>query len=147
MNVKVNELMVSPVMTLSPHQTVGHAKNLMLDKQIHSLPVTGSDGQLVGIISMSDLLDGAADGTPVSKVMSTHVYTVPQYADPSVAARVMRNHKIHHVVVTHEQQIVGTLSSFDLLKLVEDHRFAMKQAPQKQNRHPRADKVGRARGA
>ena len=42
----------------------------------------------------------------------------------------MRNHRIHHVVVTHEKKVVGILSAFDLLKLVEDHRFVMKSAPQ-----------------
>jgi signal-transduction protein with cAMP-binding, CBS, and nucleotidyltransferase domain len=61
--------------------------------------------------------------------MTEKVYTVPRYDDVSSAARVMRNHKIHHVVVTHEQQVVGILSSFDLLKLVEDHRFVPKNAP------------------
>ena len=33
------------------------------------------------------------------------------------------------VVVTDERKVVGILSAFDLLKLVEDHRFQMKQAP------------------
>ena len=55
--------------------------------------------------------------------------TVPQYGDPSLAARIMRNHKIHHVIVTHEQKVVGIISSFDLLKLVEDHRYVMKNPP------------------
>ncbi len=61
--------------------------------------------------------------------MTQKVYTVPQYADPSLAARIMRKHKIHHVVVTHEKKVVGIISSFDLLKLVEEHRFVMKNAP------------------
>jgi signal-transduction protein with cAMP-binding, CBS, and nucleotidyltransferase domain len=47
----------------------------------------------------------------------------------STAARIMRNHKIHRVVVTHEHQVAGVLSAFDLLKLVEDHRFVAKNAP------------------
>ncbi|MCP4319597.1 MAG: hypothetical protein GY789_27340 [Hyphomicrobiales bacterium] len=34
----------------------------------------------------------------------------------------MRKNKIHHVVVTHQKQVVGLISSFDLLKLVEGHR-------------------------
>ena len=37
--------------------------------------------------------------------------------------------KIHHAVVTHEKKVVGMISSFDLLKLVEDHRFVMKNPP------------------
>ena len=57
------------------------------------------------------------------------VITIPEYNDASAAARVMRNHKIHHVVVTKEKEIVGIISSFDLLQLVEDHRFVMKGAP------------------
>jgi hypothetical protein len=31
--------------------------------------------------------------------------------------------------VTHEKAIVGILSSFDLLKLVEEHRFIAKPGP------------------
>ncbi len=38
----------------------------------------------------------------------------------------MRKHKIHHVVVTHEQEVVGIISSFDLLELVENRRFEAK---------------------
>ena len=66
--------------------------------------------------------------------MSNVVYVVPQYDDVSIAARVMRNHRIHHVVVTHEKKIVGILSAFDLLKLVEDHRFSMKNPPTRKRR-------------
>jgi CBS domain-containing protein len=54
---------------------------------------------------------------------------VPKYDDVSIAARVMRNHRIHHVVVTHEQAVVGVLSAFDLLKLVEGHRYVAKNPP------------------
>jgi CBS domain-containing protein len=43
-----------------------------------------------------------------------------------VAARIMRNHKIHHLMVTDEKKLIGIISSFDLLKLVEGHRFEIK---------------------
>ena len=54
---------------------------------------------------------------------------MPAYNDVSAAARVMRKHRIHHVVVTHEKSVVGIISSLDLLKLVEGHRFTAKKAP------------------
>jgi CBS domain-containing protein len=54
---------------------------------------------------------------------------VPKYDDVSIAARVMRNHRIHRVVVTHEQKVVGVLTAFDLLKLVENHRYVEKNPP------------------
>ena len=61
--------------------------------------------------------------------MSEGVRAVPAYNDVSVAARIMRKRKIHHVVVTHEKRVVGMISSFDLLQLVEGHRFSVKGAP------------------
>ena len=35
----------------------------------------------------------------------------------------------YHLVVTHEKEVVGIISSFDLLKLVEDKRFVAKAGP------------------
>jgi signal-transduction protein with cAMP-binding, CBS, and nucleotidyltransferase domain len=46
----------------------------------------------------------------------------------------MRNHGIHRVVVTHEQKVVGVLSSFDLLTLVEDRRWVAKNPPTESQR-------------
>ena len=129
MNVKVHDLMVEQVMTTTPGQTVGHVREVMQKHRISSMPVIGGDDEPVGVITTSDLIGVSGDGARVSQVMSDGVYSVPQYSDVSVAARIMRNHKIHHVVVTHEKRVVGLLSSFDLLKLVEDHRFALKNAP------------------
>lgn len=129
MNVKVRDLMVDQVMTLTPHQTVGHAKQLMREHGVHFFPVVDPERHAIGVLSSSDLLDDTPDGAPITRVMTRTVYTVPEYADPSVAARIMRNHHIHHVVVTHEKQVVGVLSTYDLLRLVEDHRYVAKQPP------------------
>ena len=38
---------------------------------------------------------------------------------------------------THEQKVVGLVSSFDLLKLVEEHRFTMKNPPAAPKRRPK----------
>ncbi len=129
MNVTVADLMVSPVMTTTRHQTMIHVKKVLRDHNASCLPVVDTDGEPLGIVTASDLLHDRADDVPVSDFMSEKVYTVPQYSDVSLAARIMRNHKIHHVVVTHEKKVVGIISSFDLLKLVEDHRFTMKNPP------------------
>ena len=129
MTVKVHDLMAEQVVSAQPHHTVSHVRSILERHRISALPVVDSDGRPVGIISQSDLLTGVKDGTPVSSVMTEKVYTVPLYDDVQVAARVMRNHRIHRVVVTHEQKVVGVLSAFDLLELVENHRFVMKNPP------------------
>jgi CBS domain-containing protein len=108
---------------------MGHVKKVMRDNKAGCMPVVNPDEEPIGVITTNDLMADFADGAKVSDHMTEKVYTVPQYNDVSVAARVMRNHKIHHVIVTHEKKVVGIISSYDLLKLVEDHRFVMKNAP------------------
>jgi CBS domain-containing protein len=136
MNAKVQDLMTAPVMTTTPHQTVGHVRDLMHAHQISCLPVVNPNQEPVGIVTLTDLTAKHKDGTPVSHLMSAKVLTVPQYAEVSLAARIMRNHHTHHVVVTHETKVVGIISSFDLLRLVEEHRFVMRSAPSTPQ-HPR----------
>jgi CBS domain-containing protein len=129
MNVKVADLMRGEVVTARPHHTVEHVRGLLSRNRISAVPVLGETGEPLGIISSTDLVAERKDGTPISSIMTKKVYTVPRYEDVSIAARVMRNHSIHRVVVTDDQKVVGILSAFDLLKLVEDHRFQLKQKP------------------
>jgi CBS domain-containing protein len=128
-NVKVADLMAAGVIADQRHHTIEHVRDLMRRNGIHALPVVNSDGTIAGIVSSQDLAEDLKGSAPISGVMSREVYTIPQYNDVHHAARLMRNHRIHHVVVTHEKEIVGMLSSFDLLKLVEQHRFVMKPGP------------------
>lgn len=129
MNVTVNDLMQDTVMTATPSQSVGHVRDVMRRNGVHMLPVVNPEMEPIGVISASDLLDEHhSDSTPIRSLMTEKVYTIPRYAAPHLAARMMRNHHLHRLVVTHEQQVVGILSSFDLLRLVEDRRFTMKNA-------------------
>lgn len=129
MNIKVKDLMVESVITTMPHKTVGHAQSIMSRNNIKSLPIVDGEMNVKGIITSTDILDDVKEMTPLSNVMTTKVYTIPAYNDVHIAARVMRNHKINHLIVTDEKKIVGVLSAFDLLQLVEDHRFVMKNGP------------------
>ena len=129
MNIKVKDLMVESVVTTMPHKSIGHAQSIMTKNNIKSVPVVNGDLEIKGIITSTDLLDDHSEASPVSTVMSTKVYTIPPYSDVTIAARMMRNHGINHLIVSDEQKIVGVLSAHDLLKLVEGHRFVMKNAP------------------
>jgi CBS domain-containing protein len=129
MNVKVEDLMTRSVITATPHQSIEHVRNMLERNSISAVPVVDSAGHPVGIVSATDLVHDLKPGAPISQIMTEKVYTVPLYDDTSIAARIMRNHNIHRVVVTHEQKVVGVLSAFDLLKLVESHRYVAKNAP------------------
>ncbi len=134
MNVKINDLMTESVIVTEPHKSIDHVRGMMERNKIGAIPVVDHDGQPVGIVSATDLIPGLNGDLPVSTIMTEKVYTIPKYDDVSVAARLMCNHKIHRVVVTHEQKVVGVISAFDLLKLVDDHRFIAKNAPTESKR-------------
>ena len=129
MTVKISDLMAKRVLTAAPHHTVGHLRGIMERNRIHAVPVIGTNEEPLGIVTTTDLARKVKDESPVSRIMSKEVTVVPAYNDASTAARIMRRRKIHHVVVTHEKKVIGIISSFDLLKLVEGHRYVEKNAP------------------
>ncbi len=131
MNIKIADLMARRVITAEPHHTVAHVRTMMERNRIHAIPVVGTLMEARGIVSSADLARRLKDQTPIHRVMSKDVKTIPAYNDVSAAARAMWRSRIHHLVVTHEKRVVGVISSFDLLKLVSEHRFVMKSAPTK----------------
>ena len=129
MSVKISDIMAKRVIVIQKHHTVSHARQLMERNRISALPVVGPDHEAIGIVTSTDLARRLKDGTACGRIMSGAIRTVPAYNNVSVAARIMRKNKIHHVIVTHEKKVVGIVSSLDLLKLVEGKRFELKQAP------------------
>ena len=54
-SVRVKEIMVYPVMTVSPETSVNEAAKLMIQEGIGCLPVV-QEGRLTGIVTKTDLL-------------------------------------------------------------------------------------------
>jgi CBS domain-containing protein len=129
MNAKVRDLMTESVITVEPDATIDRVRRILQRNKVGALPVVDPEGQPVGIVSATDLVPSLEGDSRVSAIMTEKVYTVPKYDDVSVAARIMRNHKIHRLVVTHEQRVVGMITTFDLLELVQGHRWLAKNPP------------------
>jgi CBS domain-containing protein len=60
---KARDVMVSPVITVTPRTSVQVVARTLLDNRISAVPVVDDDGRLVGIVSESDLLHRAEAGT------------------------------------------------------------------------------------
>jgi CBS domain-containing protein len=129
LHVKVADLMQSPAMNTTPSQTVGRVRKVMREHHISCMPVADAHGHPIGIVTATDLLPPGSDERHVSQVMAKNVQTVPLYADIALAARTMRKHHIHHIVVVEEKKIVGVISSFDVLRIVEEHAFKAVKPP------------------
>lgn len=134
MSIKIEEIMKSRVITVTPHQTAGHVRELFEKNRINLVPVVGPEKEVLGVVTSADLMRKLSDNKPVSQFMTEKVYTVPRYGDVELAARMMIKHKIHHLVVIDEKKLAGVLSSFDLLQMLEGKRFVIKNAPTPKSR-------------
>jgi CBS domain-containing protein len=112
----VSEVMTTDVRTVRSSETIGPIRDLMLDGRIHSAPVLDGDGVLVGIVTSSDLVEEWAPQMGVTTVMNDAVVTVDPDTTVVDAARLMLDHRIHHLVVVGAGDVVGLVSSFDLLR-------------------------------
>jgi acetoin utilization protein AcuB len=59
--VEVSEVMHSPVVTISPGELLSEAAKQMIDNRIGGLPVLGTNDQMVGILTETDLLRALID--------------------------------------------------------------------------------------
>ena len=78
----IDELMNPLVTTVSPDQPLGYVRELMAEHHISAVPVVNADGEPVGIVTATDLLQGAGDETLAEGAMATPVATVSRYDGP-----------------------------------------------------------------
>ncbi len=123
MTVAVAHIMTTKVFFAAMDHTVEHARELMASKKIHALPVVGNNKKIMGIVTTTDIARRVEDNTPVRHVMSDMVIIVHAGDPVSEAARLMRKHRIHHLVVTDDGKAIGIVSSFDVLRVVEQNHI------------------------
>jgi CBS domain-containing protein len=100
--------------------TVQDLRKLMSKHDIGAVPITdeGPDAEILGIVTDSDLRNVKDSTLPVMNVMSTKLCYVNKNDSTATAANLMLKNGIHHLLVREYDEVVGILSSADLLKLV-----------------------------
>jgi CBS domain-containing protein len=112
---KVRDVMSPVVLTVAIDDVVGDVRDTILDCGVHFVPVVDSGGKPVGVVSTFDLVEEYAPGEGIVNAMSDRVTMIGvDESLPEAAAR-MREAYIHHLVVVDDEQMVGVLSTFDLL--------------------------------
>jgi CBS domain-containing protein len=127
-------LRVADVMTIDPitvasDASIEVAERLLRVNRITGLPVLDPNGDLVGVISQTDLLlagrpsiemalRNRPSGLRVGELMSSPALTVPLDAPLREAARQMRDGRVHRLVAVDEDgRPVGVLASMDFVTL------------------------------
>ena len=106
--------MVRDVQTVTTSEVVGPMRDLMVDLEIHGLPVLDDYDSVVGIVTSSDLIEDLPPELLATAVMSDEVVSVTPDATLVEAARTMLDSRIHHLVVVDQGEVIGMASSFDL---------------------------------
>lgn len=106
--------MTVDLIALVPGDRVGRARDLLLTLGIHALPVMDGNDAL-GIVTSTDLVDDWGEDESVTSIMTPAPTLIDVEASLSEAAELMVSHRIHHLLVSDSVEVVGILSSFDLL--------------------------------
>ncbi|TLY10727.1 MAG: CBS domain-containing protein [Thaumarchaeota archaeon] len=116
---KVSEIMVTDVFTLTADDTVAKALNLMADRSINQVPVVDDAGKYVGMIFAKQLLNSTAQ--PSSKLKSYIVNTSSVGPDHDVekAAQMVIGSGNRALPVVDKGRLVGIVSETDLVSTAD----------------------------
>lgn len=127
---RVSELMQRNVKTVSPDAAVNDAVVTLADSHISALPVVDGMGRMVGVISSTDILTSEAEAqdaaaremlfeeTTVRDLMTMGPLTVSPEAEVREAAQQMLYGDVHRLFVVDGEQVVGVISTTDIMRAV-----------------------------
>lgn len=116
---RVEQVMSSQVITVTPEDTMQYVKDLLRQHRISGTPViSASDGRLVGIVSVEDVIKAADSGSMrerVGRKMSSPVITVDAKEPLAEAIKKFARHKFGRLPVVDRGQLVGILTPGDII--------------------------------
>jgi CBS domain-containing membrane protein len=136
----IDAIMSTNLITIKPEASLAEARSLMQENRIHHLPVLKDKGDLVGLVTLTNLLaatdsilrdpDSRIHAADISAadVMVTDVATVDRHASLRQAALFLEKHRIGCLPVTDKGKLHGIITDTDfvgvainLLEQMEDN--------------------------
>jgi len=115
----INQVMTRDIATISPADTMEFVANLFREKRISGAPVL-NDGELVGILSIEDLIRclRAVDlFSAVNKYMSTQLITVKEFDPVIEALKTFVHNRVGRLPVLDEHnKLVGIITKGDITR-------------------------------
>jgi CBS domain-containing protein len=115
--------MVKDVITVAESMLLKDVARMFVEKKITGAPVVNAQGELVGVISETDIIRkttsiGAWSPSTVGQIMTKPAVTVPPGESLQRVCEMMYNRRIHRVVVAEGSQIKGILTTMDILRAI-----------------------------
>jgi CBS-domain-containing membrane protein len=150
------DIMSKDVVSLSAGMSIADAADALLHYRIHGAPVVDGAGQLIGMVSFTDL--SARRGGTIRDVMTADAVSVSEDAPIEELAALMLDQMVRRVPVVSGGRVTGIVSASDIIQVFLNlHEGAPRQpaaeAPAGRAagrpapiRHPAARRPVRARG-
>lgn len=115
----VGQLMTERLETISPSGTAQEAAKKMRDKKVSSLVVTDVEDKPIGIVTERDLVRQVctkvinSNDVIVQHIMSSPLATIDANSSVEVAADIMIQNKVRHLLVVDENKVLGIITPSD----------------------------------
>jgi len=122
----VKDVMSNPVITVDENASINHVAELMDKHELGCIIVTGKDGKPIGIITERDLVTRILaknikpESVRAKDVMTSPLITIEPDETINEAARKMNRLNIRRLGVTYKGQLVGLISSKDILSVMPE---------------------------
>ncbi|PSQ65650.1 MAG: IMP dehydrogenase [Halobacteriales archaeon SW_9_67_24] len=116
---RADDLIIREVVTASPDQTVRAVDEMMDEEGVSGAPVVDEDGEVLGIISGTDIRPylEVGDRDQVREAMTDEVITAPEDVDARDALELMYEHKIERVpIVDDGNRLTGLVTMQGILQ-------------------------------
>jgi signal-transduction protein with cAMP-binding, CBS, and nucleotidyltransferase domain len=130
--VQIRNLMKSPIVSVTPEESLRRAAQAMREHDIGSV-VVEQGGEVVGILTERDVMHAAAqlgdiEAARVGDHMTAPVVTASPNWDVAVAATEMTERHIRHLVVLEHGRALGMLSVRDVMSVFLPERVHQREA-------------------
>lgn len=142
------EIMTKEIITVTPEMGVEELASLLWEKKIGGAPVVDAQGQLLGVVTESDLIDQTKKvhiptvlsildsmiflenpakldqeikkmtGTRVADIYSNKPVTVKETTTLEELASIMADRRVHTLPVTSDGRLVGVIGKSDLIRAI-----------------------------
>lgn len=120
------DVMSQAVISISPHDSLGEAMEIIVENAISGLPVIDSNGRLAGIISEMDRIKISAatdvEDARVADYMTQGVITVDKDATLNQIAELLVRAGIRRLPVMSNGRVIGIVSRRDLVRVLETNK-------------------------
>lgn len=137
----VKDIMTIDPLTIKQNVTIRDAVKIFSANDISGLPVIDQDNEVIGVITATDIIENESSNAffssdyiknikfddlrdakffnhQVSTIMSKNLFTTTPDANIAQMAKIMYENRIHRLLVTEYNKLVGIVTTFDVLKLL-----------------------------